>query len=207
MIRSSVDFGFRAGWHASSTCPWDPPGTSEPRSPAACSAVVHRCAMRRTALLAVVALTTGCSTTASGPESVPAQDGQTIQRLMEWLTAKKPLPGFENRPGTDWAIDRARRILVACDWSSSDWAIADPRVEKLSEPELSRTAQSQGHEGTVLVRFTKLPSYSWSEQPLPPHFAVQMEYSFGNAGMHRYHFGSWQDEHGAHVVGFLVASS
>jgi len=153
---------------------------------------------------AVLATLSGCSLFA--PRDSIGVEG--VRALLAWTVSKASLPGFSQEPGTAWIFDRAQRVFVVCDWIDAAFPLSDDvRVIRIASADFDRLWRVHGFDRTVWVYFDLIPEYQFSEAPLPPHSAIQMRYSFGNAGAHRYHFAFWHGSDGLQCAGFLVDSS
>jgi hypothetical protein len=118
------------------------------------------------------------------------------------------LPGYDREPGTAWAIDQAERILLVCDYLEHELPLSsDPRVSRPTKEDLEATWRQHAYDKTVYVWISRIPRYTWSTDPPENHVALELKYSFGNVGAHRYEFAFWRSGETLRTAGFLVGSS
>lgn len=164
-------------------------------------------AMKSIALIMLVALT-ACAAVSPHKSARRNHDVQDVRAVLDWLIGRAPLKGFDEKPADAWILDRARRILVVCDHLPPELELSsDARVLRPTSAQLDALWEKHAYDKTVYVWITRIPRYTWGDEPPEEHRALRLKYVFGNVGAQYYEFGIWRDRGVVRAAGFLTGSS
>ena len=167
-----------------------------------------RVAVMRSIALVVLITLTSCATSSAHKAAFRDQEVQDVRAVLDWLIGRAPLLGFDEKPADAWILDDAERILVVCDHVSSELSLSsDTRVLRPTPVQMDALWEKHAYDKTVYVWITRIPRYTWGDEPPKEHGALKLKYAFGNVGAQFYEFGIWRERGVVHAVGFLTGSS